>query len=262
MVLHFSYGQWISMPSSVAVMHMGPCRGGGDTVVSQAPVATSEAMQLKPEADGTLTGNLSATVLSNVCGGQGLVADVPFTATRIGDVASTVNVADPDSAGPRPPKTSTLSSAFNGLYSLQANTLARTRNGFQAPTPLPYPSAWAMRAVCNTSTHCIATGALFNSFGSMPTVVLESVGEKWQTAASTIRAVPCSFGPLSTTVVIEMQVEMDNAGYSGTGTETIRVLTGECGDRGATYNTPVTLRKAGIFPPSAVVADPDLFMPS
>ncbi|MFZ1177476.1 MAG: hypothetical protein WAO15_14635 [Mycobacterium sp.] len=48
-----------------------------------------------PQADGTLRGLTIGTILSNGCGTQGTVYRTPFVATRTGDVAASVIVADP-----------------------------------------------------------------------------------------------------------------------------------------------------------------------
>ena len=48
-----------------------------------------------PQPDGTLQGLQIGTILSNGCGTQGTVYRTPFVATRTGDVAPSVIVADP-----------------------------------------------------------------------------------------------------------------------------------------------------------------------
>ena len=53
------------------------------------------AGSLAPQADGTLRGTVTQTVLSNECGAQGAVARVPVVATRVGDAPPSVPVADP-----------------------------------------------------------------------------------------------------------------------------------------------------------------------
>jgi serine/threonine-protein kinase len=56
------------------------------------------AGSLAPQADGTLRGTETETVLTNECGAQGAVTRVPVVATRVGDVPAGVNVADPTQA--------------------------------------------------------------------------------------------------------------------------------------------------------------------
>jgi serine/threonine protein kinase, bacterial len=54
------------------------------------------AGSLAPQADGTLRGTVTETVLSNECGAQGAVVRVPVVAARVGDVPAGVNLADPN----------------------------------------------------------------------------------------------------------------------------------------------------------------------
>jgi serine/threonine protein kinase, bacterial len=53
------------------------------------------AWSLAPQADGTLRGTETQTVVSNECGAQGAVVRIPVVATRVGDVARGVTLADP-----------------------------------------------------------------------------------------------------------------------------------------------------------------------
>jgi serine/threonine protein kinase, bacterial len=53
------------------------------------------AGSLAPQADGTLRGTVTQTVVSNECGAQGAVVRVPVVATRVGDAPAGVPLADP-----------------------------------------------------------------------------------------------------------------------------------------------------------------------
>jgi serine/threonine-protein kinase len=53
------------------------------------------AWSLVPQADGTLRGTETETVLSNDCSAQGAVVRVPVVATRVGDAPPGVTLADP-----------------------------------------------------------------------------------------------------------------------------------------------------------------------
>ncbi|OBH21066.1 serine/threonine-protein kinase [Mycobacterium sp. E3247] len=66
----------------------------------QAPATQQEtlAWSLAPQADGSLRGTVTETVLSNECGAQGAVVRVPVVATRVGDVPAGVNLGDPAQA--------------------------------------------------------------------------------------------------------------------------------------------------------------------
>ena len=63
----------------------------------QVPTTQQEtdAGSLAPQADGTLRGAVTQTVLSNECGAQGAVVRVPVVVTRVGDAPAGVPVADP-----------------------------------------------------------------------------------------------------------------------------------------------------------------------
>ncbi|BBZ69307.1 serine/threonine-protein kinase [Mycobacterium paraseoulense] len=79
----------------------------------QPPATQQEtlAWSLAPQADGSLRGTVTETVLSNECGAQGAVVRVPVVATRVGGVPAGVHLGDPaqaisaskTSAAPAPP---------------------------------------------------------------------------------------------------------------------------------------------------------------
>jgi serine/threonine-protein kinase len=87
--LRFVGGYWQGAPQQERV----GCRlsNGQVSATQQETVAWS----LAPQADGTLRGTETETVLSNECGAQGAVVRVPVVATRTGDVPAGVNLADP-----------------------------------------------------------------------------------------------------------------------------------------------------------------------
>jgi serine/threonine-protein kinase len=87
--LRFVAGYWQGTP----VQERVGCRlpNGQVTATEQETVAWS----LAPQADGTLRGTETETVLSNECGAQGAVVRVPVVANRVGDVPAGVNLADP-----------------------------------------------------------------------------------------------------------------------------------------------------------------------
>jgi len=55
----------------------------------------TRAWSWDPQSDGKFGGLQIGTILSNGCGTQGTVYRTPFVATRTGDVAASVIVADP-----------------------------------------------------------------------------------------------------------------------------------------------------------------------
>ncbi len=87
--LRFVGGYWQGAP----VQERVGCRlsNGQVTATQQETVAWS----LAPQADGSLRGTETETVLSNECGAQGAVVRVPVVATRTGDAPAGVNLADP-----------------------------------------------------------------------------------------------------------------------------------------------------------------------
>jgi serine/threonine-protein kinase len=104
--LHFVAGYWQGAPQQERV----GCRQPNGQV--RATQQETVAWSLAPQADGTLRGTETETVLSNECGAQGAVVRVPAVATRVGDVPPGVALADPaqvvrapdtPSAKPSPP---------------------------------------------------------------------------------------------------------------------------------------------------------------
>jgi serine/threonine protein kinase, bacterial len=88
-VLRFVGGYWQGAPQQERVGCLQP--NGQVRATQQETVAWS----LAPQADGTLRGTKTETVLSNECGAQGAVVRVPVVATRVGDVPPRVSLADP-----------------------------------------------------------------------------------------------------------------------------------------------------------------------
>ena len=87
--LRYVGGYWQGAPQQERVGCTQP--NGQVTATQQETVAWS----LAPQADGTLRGTETETVLSNECGAQGAVVRTPVVATRIGDAPAGVALADP-----------------------------------------------------------------------------------------------------------------------------------------------------------------------
>jgi serine/threonine protein kinase, bacterial len=87
-VIHFADGHWQGTPILQAPMQ---CDNTKKTVTDDE----TRLWSWEPQADGTLRGLMIGTILSNECGNQGMVYRTPFVATRTGDVAPSVIVADP-----------------------------------------------------------------------------------------------------------------------------------------------------------------------
>ena len=90
--LHFVGGYWQGAPQQD---RLGCTQPNGQVRATQQETV---AWSLATQADGTLRGTVTETVLSNECGAQGAVVRVPVVATRVGDVPAGVNLADPTQA--------------------------------------------------------------------------------------------------------------------------------------------------------------------
>lgn len=88
--LRYVAGYWQGAPQQERVGCTQP--NGQVRATEQETVAWS----LAPQADGTLRGTQTDTVLSNDCGAQGAVVRVPVVASRAGDVPASVTIADPN----------------------------------------------------------------------------------------------------------------------------------------------------------------------
>ncbi len=87
--LRFVGGYWQGTPQQE---RLGCTQPNGQVNATQQETV---AWSLAPQADGTLRGTETETVLSNECGAQGAVVRTPVVATRVGDVPAGVNLADP-----------------------------------------------------------------------------------------------------------------------------------------------------------------------
>jgi hypothetical protein len=87
-VLHFADGHWQGTLTLQAPI---------DCEKTNKPGRDDETRlwSWDPQPDGTLKGLQVGTILSDGCGTQGTVYRTPFVATRTGDVAPNVIVADP-----------------------------------------------------------------------------------------------------------------------------------------------------------------------
>jgi serine/threonine protein kinase, bacterial len=87
-VLHFSDGHWQGTTTLQAPMDCEKTNKPGND-------DETRLWSWDPQANGTFNGLQIGTILSNGCGTQGTVYRTPFVATRTGDVAPSVIVADP-----------------------------------------------------------------------------------------------------------------------------------------------------------------------
>jgi serine/threonine-protein kinase len=87
--LRFVGGYWQGGPQQE---RSGCTQPNGQVRATQQEIV---AGSLAPQADGTLRGTVTQTVLSNECDAQGAVVRVPVVATRVGDAPAGVPLADP-----------------------------------------------------------------------------------------------------------------------------------------------------------------------
>ncbi|OBG30944.1 nuclease PIN [Mycobacterium alsense] len=86
--LRFVAGYWQGTPQQV---RLGCTQPNGQVRATQQETV---AWSLAPQADGTLRGTVTETVLSDECGAQGAVVRVPVVAARMGD-APDIPLGDP-----------------------------------------------------------------------------------------------------------------------------------------------------------------------
>ena len=87
--LRFVAGYWQGAPQQERV---GCTQPNGQILATQQDTV---AWSLAPQADGTLRGTETQTVVSNECGAQGAVVRIPVVATLVGNVPPAVALADP-----------------------------------------------------------------------------------------------------------------------------------------------------------------------
>jgi hypothetical protein len=87
-VVHFADGHWQGTTTLQAPMECEKTNKPGRD-------DETRLWSWDPQPDGSLKGLQVGTILSNGCGTQGTVYRTPFVATRVGDVAPSVIVADP-----------------------------------------------------------------------------------------------------------------------------------------------------------------------
>jgi serine/threonine protein kinase, bacterial len=262
----FVDGQWQQTMPTRYQEDESPCLGDNRTVVP----GTQTSLQTKyfePLPDGTLRGVFTSTILTNECGEQGAVYQIPLVANRTGDAPNGVSVADPAGV-PASPSTSippppAPGPVLDGSYRIDYDDADQTVDGNPTTgTALPDTAWWAFRSSC-TSTRCVATGArLVQENQQEPSggaVVLQFADGRWQDTPYLSRS-PCDNtnrpGTETNTVSWSLQPQPD-----GTlrGVQTQTVLTNECGFGGHVYKTPMVVTRTGDVPPAAVLADPALF---
>jgi serine/threonine-protein kinase len=263
-VLGFVDGHWQDAPQHRQVNQPSCLAADG----SVGPGSYTEAIgwSMQPQADGMLRGVATTTVVTNECGGRGVVVEVPFVANRVGDVPSGVAVADPTTVmapvltkpttpGPGP-------GLLEGVYRIDLDFQSQTVDGAPAIRPLPNRSEWwAFRSACD-ATGCVAAGAqLVAGNLQQPTGVVfafDFTEGRWQDTPPTLQSPEqCSNGPDSDVSTVSWSlVPQQDGTLRGVGTRTI--LTDQCGLKETVYKVPLVGARTGDVPANVVIADPTL----
>lgn len=229
-----------------------------------------------PQPDGTLRGIYTNTVLTNECGLQGSVKQVPVTVTRTDDVPIGVAIADPATISASPPNPSTPPAptpggpVLDGSYRLDYDDANRKINGVVTPvTPGSQSDWWAFRSWCG-STGCVATGVGLDADNNQVPITVQDVlhfaNGQWESNAIDELVPMCTVtrngqtGPEQSPTYHSMKTWTPQADGSLLGISTIMVMTNECGQQGTVYEHPFVARRMGEVPPAAVLADPRLFI--
>jgi serine/threonine protein kinase, bacterial len=264
-VLHFTDGHWQQQLPFREQVSYKSCLGVDGKVVTGADTEMA-SLSLEPQADGTLKGVRTNTVLTNECGIEGSVAQIPIMATRTGDGPAGVIVADPAgvTAPPPPSRPAPVAAGptLDGAFRIDLDDADQTVNGHPTAGDLQKETQWwAYRSLC-TPTRCVATGArLVDDNPQEPSGteegMLQFTDGRWQDTPS-IAHNPCNSGngEQTGTVSIFLQPQPDS---TLRGIRTFTVLTNECDRQGNVYKTPVVATRTGDVPPSVVLADPALF---
>jgi serine/threonine protein kinase, bacterial len=263
-VLHFADGRWQDTPPRY--QNEEPMCLGVDGKVVAGTETMVTARSLEPQTDGALRGVSTMTVLTNECGNQGKVVQVPLVGNRTGDRPVGVSVADPAavavSPSPSTPAPPAAGPVLNGAYRFDYDTTHRTLNG-QPTTGAQQTEThwWAFRSLC-TSRRCVATGAtLAENNHQEPSGladVVQFIDGSWKDTPSLLNPMPCNTGNASQMLTSgwSFQPQADGT-LRGVATDT--VITDECGRQGDVLKTPFVVTRTGEVPPAVILADPALF---
>ncbi|MCV7103204.1 serine/threonine protein kinase [Mycobacterium palustre] len=261
----FVDGRWRETPDRTS----SPCEA--DTAKRGAVIVV---LSVEPQADGTLKGEQTQTVLGDECGpSQGQVYVTPVTLVREGDVPPGVTVADPAAAAATAatssPPPAVAGPRLDGTYRLDLDAGAQTVNGVApSSTVNATRTAWmAFRSEC-TSSGCIATAVSVASeqrqVAAGGAQVFRFVDGHWQQFTPTNEPPsPCpgTKGPVTETLTVDVSWEPQSDGTLR-GALTRTASTSECGLKGTVWRIPTTLTRIGDTPPTVVLADPAFFLDS
>jgi serine/threonine-protein kinase len=264
-ILGFVDGHWRDAPQREQINY--PNCLAEDGSVGPGSDTAMITWSMEPQADGTLHGILTTTRITNRCGLGGVVNELPFVATRVGDVPTGVTVADPTTVkapqltNPTPPGPGPV---LEGVYRIDLDFQSQTINGSPVTKAFPNRSEWwAFRSACDT-TRCVAAGAqlapgnLHQNTGIA--IALDFREGRWQDTPPSVQPPEqCSNGPDAdvSTVSWSLIPQLDGP-IRGVGTRTI--LTDQCGHHGNVYKTPIVGERTGDVPATVVIADPTLLL--
>ena len=160
-----------------------------------------------------------------------------------------------------------MGQALDGTFRLDFDYAKQTVNGVTVINPPRNDSTWwAFRSVCTNG--CVATGVgLASENPTMKdgmvraTEVLRFTDGRWQDITHLLPPAKCPGEASGTVTNLETVSWSWETQPDGTlhGTQTMTVLTNECGNQGAVRRTPVSATRTGDVPPTVVLADPGLF---
>jgi serine/threonine protein kinase, bacterial len=265
-VLHFAGGQW--QLSEQEQVPLDKCLGADGKSVITGTDTEQLVLSMRPQPGGTLQGVLTTTFLTNNCGVQGTVGQLPFVATRIADVPPGVAVADPAKITASPttgtPAPAVAGPVLNGTYRVDFNYAKQTENGDLIGPDANKTRWWAFRSLC-TLSGCISTGAGLDDDNHGEATgyavrVLRFIDGHWQDTPG-LSQNPCpgaESGPTTNTQTISWSLKPQSDGTLQ-GVETITALTNECGQQGNVWRTPIVATRTGDVAPTVILADPALF---
>ena len=258
---------------AVFPFHDGQWQETPDRTWDSCPDTTTKAtvmavLSVKPQADRTLQGDETDTVIGNECGrGQGSVSVTPVVLVREGDVPPGVTVADPAAVAPIPAPSSPVPAVtgpiLDGTYRLDWDPGNEKVNGVLNPQPNNSANAnyrWAFRSLC-TSSGCVATGVQLRTTNQQEATgradVLRFTNGHWQNmpAASPVQCPEQN----ATDTVSRVWSWMPQPDGTFRGVQTNSVVSNECGDQGEIYEVPFVATRLDDVPSTVSPADPAFF---
>ncbi len=264
-VLHFADGHWQKVPTPIQV-DQDHCLGADGKVGPGADTEVSTS-SLQPQTDGTLRGVRTLTVITNECGNQGMVIQIPFVAARTGDAPRAVTLPDPAAALDAPATTTPGppggGPVLDGTYRMEYDNAKRTINGIPAALAKADIHWWAFRSLC-APKGCVATGAALSDENQQaPTGsgnVLKFADDHWQDTPTIAPPQDCptaSMGTYDSTFNWTWEPQPDGTLH---GVQVMTILPNQCGEHSTvTFRTPFVATRIADVPPAVVLADPALF---